>query len=71
MMIKNFTQRLIVLLCFVFTLNVVLAQVPHPDLGLRADWMRGSYGLNWKPVGTENGKCELDKLTISDCLFFL
>jgi hypothetical protein len=38
--------------------NNVQAQFSDPNLGLRADWMRGTYGLNWKPAETENGKSE-------------
>ncbi len=34
------------------------AQTPDPNQGLRAEWMRGTYGLNWKPVETANGNGE-------------
>ena len=34
------------------------AQTPDPNQGLRAEWMRGSYGLNWKPQGIANGNGE-------------
>lgn len=44
------------------------AQVPDENLGLRADWMRGSYGLNWKPGRTENGKSERFSLNIKPLL---
>ena len=37
-----------------------------PLLGKRADWLRGSWGLNWKPVNLYNGRSE--SLTIDDFL---
>ena len=43
-----------------FFLNALNAQVPHPDLGKRANWMRGSWGLNWKPVNYTNNNVEKD-----------
>ncbi|WP_146035148.1 T9SS type A sorting domain-containing protein [Formosa algae] len=49
-------------LVFLFTgLYMVQAQqnpVPDPDLGLRADWMRGSLGLLWLPENNYNGNIE-------------
>ncbi|TWU44200.1 hypothetical protein Q31b_17360 [Novipirellula aureliae] len=40
--------------------------LPDPLLGKRADWLRGSWGLNWKPVNLYNGRSE--SLTIDDFL---
>ena len=63
--VKNI--KIALLLFFSFLLSIsqnIQAQVPHPDLGLRADWLRGTYGLNWKPAQTENGKSEAGDLKI-------
>lgn len=38
--------------------NNLEAQVPDPNLGLRADWMRGSWGVNWKPENFYGGVIE-------------
>ena len=46
----------------------VHAQIPDPKLGLRAEWMRGTYGLNWKPAKSANGRSELETLTIKPFL---
>nr|UQB70640.1 Fhf2 [synthetic construct] len=35
-----------------------MQQIPDPDLGLRADWMRGSLGLLWLPENNHNGNIE-------------
>lgn len=51
--IKSQLILLLIILCLVPETSVE-AQIPDPDLGLRAEWMRGSYGLNWKPVRTQN-----------------
>jgi hypothetical protein len=49
---------------YAFTLAIILyvlsvidteAQVPDPQQGLRADWLRGTWGINWKPVNLYNG----------------
>ncbi len=43
------------------------AETPSDPLrGKRADWLRGSWGLNWKPVNLYNGRSE--SLTIDDFL---
>lgn len=31
----------------------------RPELGERADWMRGTWGINWKPANYYNGYIEL------------
>ncbi|MDO6792089.1 T9SS type A sorting domain-containing protein [Tamlana sp. 1_MG-2023] len=31
------------------------AQNPDPNQGLRANWLRGTWGINWKPVNLYNG----------------
>ena len=46
----------------------VQAQIPDPELGIRAEWMRGTYGLNWKPAQSANGRSELESLTIKPFL---
>ena len=68
-MIKN-RLNLVVLCVFLFLgYNMAVhAQVPDPNLGLRAEWLRGAYGLNWKPARTENGKSESLLLTIKPLL---
>jgi hypothetical protein len=38
-----------------FSIQTVVAQVPDPNQGLRADWLRGTWGINWKPVNLYNG----------------
>ncbi|MDQ8179587.1 hypothetical protein [Pelagicoccus sp. SDUM812005] len=51
---------------------VVKAAVPvvpegiRPGLGERADWLRGSWGINWKPAFRANGKVET--LVVDDFL---
>ena len=58
---KNYLRsNLIAFLLMTFFLNALNAQVPHPDLGKRADWMRGAWGLNWKPVNYTNDNVEKD-----------
>ena len=48
-----------------FLLTLLL--VAHTALGQgRVDWMRGGFGLNWKPVGLANGGAE--KVRIDDFL---
>ncbi|MBU2950912.1 T9SS type A sorting domain-containing protein [Tamlana agarivorans] len=36
-------------------LQTVEAQNPDPNQGLRAEWLRGTWGINWKPVDLYNG----------------
>jgi hypothetical protein len=43
--------------CLISVVNTH-AQVPDPDQGLRASWMRGSWGLLWLPEKTYNGNIE-------------
>ena len=49
---------LFITLLFLSALPKLHAQVPHPELGLRAQWMRGAYGLNWKPTNSANANSE-------------
>ena len=46
------------LLCLFSTNISFQAQVPDPDLGLRADWMRGSIGMLWLPENNYGGNIE-------------
>ena len=46
---------LVVALCL-NTVIIVNAQIPDPNQGLRADWMRGAWGVNWKPERFENNQ---------------
>ena len=39
----------VVLLCFIMFALGALAQSPDANYPNRADWMRGTWGLNWKP----------------------
>ena len=51
--------------CAILFCSSIFSQTyPDSDLGLRASWMRGTYGLNWKPAKTENGKAEAPDLKI-------
>ncbi|MFC2090018.1 Ig-like domain-containing protein [Bacteroidota bacterium] len=58
----------IALVFCILSSNNLDAQVPDPDLGKRAEWMRGTYGLNWKPVRTQNGGSESDDFSIAPFL---
>ncbi|MBU2950911.1 T9SS type A sorting domain-containing protein [Tamlana agarivorans] len=55
---KTSKITLILLLLCLFSVNVKAQQVPDPDLGLRAQWMRGSLGLLWLPENNYNGNIE-------------
>lgn len=44
----------------------VVAEGIRPGLGERADWLRGSWGINWKPTERQNGVVE--SLTIDGFL---
>ena len=59
---------LFIILFTLFTTDKIEAQVPQPDLGKRADWMRGTYGLNWKPGKGANGNYESKNYTIDHFL---
>ncbi|MDO6802962.1 putative Ig domain-containing protein [Wenyingzhuangia sp. 1_MG-2023] len=52
----------------VFVTGHGYAQIPDPNQGLRAAWMRGTYGLNWKPAKSANGKSESPNLVIDHFL---
>lgn len=46
-------------ICLLSSLPNLNAQaIPDPNQGLRAEWMKGAYGLNWKPEGAANGNAE-------------
>lgn len=48
---------LIVSICF--TILPTLGQtIPDPNLGLRADWLRGAVGMLWLPESNYNGNVE-------------
>ncbi|MFC2090015.1 hypothetical protein ACFLT1_04500, partial [Bacteroidota bacterium] len=47
--IKTLTLTIIILIVIQSTV-FTQSQVPDPKQGLRAEWMRGTYGLNWKPA---------------------
>ncbi|MGJ8744029.1 T9SS type A sorting domain-containing protein [Polaribacter sp.] len=65
---KNTIHILVFLLCS-FSINISFeAQVLDPELGLRADWLRGTYGLNWKPGRGANGVYEGRDYTIEHFL---
>ena len=38
--------------------HAIQSNTADPMLGKRADWLRGSWGLNWKPVNLYNGRSE-------------
>nr|6DLH_A Chain A, Alpha-1,4-endofucoidanase [Mariniflexile fucanivorans] len=44
--------------CLIITFHKVEAQVPDPNQGLRAEWMRGALGMLWLPERTFNGNIE-------------
>lgn len=66
--IRNIRSLFLFTLCIFLNASSLEAQVPDPNLGLRADWLRGSYGLNWKPAKSANGRSELKTLTIKPFL---
>lgn len=57
-------KKIIAVLSLLICIGSLKAQIPDPEQGLRAEWMRGTHGLNWKPVETENGKSESEDLSI-------
>ena len=65
--IKSIIQTTLILIA-IYSTCLTQAQVPDPELGLRAEWMRGTYGLNWKPAKSANGRSELESLTIKPFL---
>ena len=42
-------KPMVVLLCFIMFALGALAQSSDANYPNRADWMRGTWGLNWKP----------------------
>lgn len=57
--IKNSqTTLLLIIVCFLLSIFNLKAQVPDPDQGIRADWMRGALGLLWLPERNYNGNVE-------------
>ncbi len=59
---------MLIISCLISANVQVQSQIPDPDQGLRAEWMRGTYGLNWKPAKSANGRSELETLTIKPFL---
>ncbi|MBU3011374.1 T9SS type A sorting domain-containing protein [Polaribacter vadi] len=57
-MIKNKIIIFMLLICLFSTNIRFQSQVPDPDLGLRADWMRGSLGMLWLPENNYGGNIE-------------
>ena len=57
---KTTTINLYLLLLCLFSANIAIQaqQIPDPDQGLRAEWMRGSYGMLWLPERNFNGNIE-------------
>ena len=53
-------STVILLLLAVFLSNSLKAQIPDKNLGKRASWMKGAWGLNWKPVFYTNDNVEKD-----------
>ncbi len=47
--------KLLLLSICLFSAMSTDAQVPDPNQGLRADWLRGTWGINWKPSSLYNG----------------
>jgi hypothetical protein len=48
-------KRLHFIILFIFFFVNTQAQDSDPDQGLRANWLRGTWGINWKPVDLYNG----------------
>ncbi|MBU3011373.1 T9SS type A sorting domain-containing protein [Polaribacter vadi] len=46
---------LVLIICLLFGAYNTKAQAEDPQQGLRANWLRGTWGLNWKPVDLYNG----------------
>ena len=55
---NNQTILLLVIACFLLSIFNLKAQVPDPNQGLRADWMKGALGLLWLPERNYNGNIE-------------
>ncbi|MCG9792334.1 putative Ig domain-containing protein [Flavobacterium algicola] len=49
---------ILIITCAFLSIPTVNAQVPDPNQGLRADWMRGALGMLWLPERTFNGNIE-------------
>ncbi|MCG9792333.1 T9SS type A sorting domain-containing protein [Flavobacterium algicola] len=55
---KNIIPYIVVCMLLITTKVNAQSQVPDPNQGLRADWMRGSLGLLWLPENNYNGSIE-------------
>ncbi|MGQ1788081.1 Ig-like domain-containing protein [Saccharicrinis sp. GN24d3] len=51
----NVITRVFIIAICLFSAIKLDAQDLNPNLGLRANWLRGTWGLNWKPVDLQNG----------------
>ncbi|MCG9792335.1 T9SS type A sorting domain-containing protein [Flavobacterium algicola] len=49
---------ILIITCAFLSIPTVNAQVPDSEQGLRAGWLRGAWGLNWKPENFYNGTIE-------------
>lgn len=56
--IKRATTLWFFLVCFLLSVFNINAQVPDPEQGLRAEWMKGAVGLLWLPERNYNGNIE-------------
>ncbi|MGJ8592750.1 MAG: T9SS type A sorting domain-containing protein [Aquaticitalea sp.] len=56
-MINHIKISLTVMIVFI-TINSLKAQVPDPNQGLRAEWMKGAWGALWLPERNYNGNIE-------------
>ncbi|MDO7172450.1 T9SS type A sorting domain-containing protein [Mariniflexile sp. AS56] len=57
--VKNRERTLLLCIaCFLLSIFNIKAQVPDPNQGLRAEWMRGALGLLWLPERNFNGNIE-------------
>jgi hypothetical protein len=53
------TQRTVVDNVYITAVAPDEVEEERPGLGERADWLRGSWGINWKPADFYNGYAEL------------
>ena len=57
---KTTKIKIHILLLYLFTANIAIKaqQIPDPDQGVRANWMRGSWAALWLPESNYNGGVE-------------
>ncbi|MDO6597935.1 T9SS type A sorting domain-containing protein [Oceanihabitans sp. 2_MG-2023] len=55
---KRDTTLWFVIVCFLLSIFNLKAQVPDPEQGLRAEWMKGAVGMLWLPERNYNGNIE-------------